>query len=192
MTASRRLAGFMAAVVAAVLAGCGGSGLATIGGTVTGLSTGTAVTLQINGGETLVIGSDGNFKFQNELNGDKTYDIVIVTQPLNGACAVTNGSGHVDRNGSDVNNITVLCVPAFSVGGTIAGLAANTSVTLNNGTDQTTFSSNGAFNFPTQLPTGAGYNVTVTTQPTSHTCTVSQGAGTVQTSNVANIFVICT
>ena len=62
---------------------------------------------------------------------------------------------------------------------TIAGLPANTSVTLNDGTDETTFSSNGAFNFPTQLPTGAGYNVTVTAQPTGHTCTVSQGAGSV-------------
>jgi hypothetical protein len=175
----------------AVLAGCGGAGLATMSGTVTGLTQGTAVTLQINGAETLVVGSNGAFQFRDQLNANKTYDVVIVGQPLNGNCTVGNGSGHVDSNGKDVNNITVVCVPAVSVGGTIIGLPAGLSVTLNDGIDTTAFSANGAFAFPTQLPSGTGYNVTVTTQPTGHTCIVANPSGTVGAVDVTNVVVSC-
>ncbi|HEX5634761.1 MAG TPA: hypothetical protein VFX50_16070, partial [Gemmatimonadales bacterium] len=54
---------------AAVLAGCGGGGgVTTVGGTVSGLPAGTAVTLQLNGDESLVLGADGGFRFDTELD----------------------------------------------------------------------------------------------------------------------------
>ena len=180
-----------AMAVAAALAACGGGGLTTVGGTVAGLPAGTAVTLQINGRETLLVGSNGNFQFHDELNADQNYDVRVTGQPARASCTVGNGSGHIDRNASRVSDVSVLCVAAFNVGGNIVGLPASTTVTLSNGTDTATFSANGAFAFPTQLPTGASYTVTVAVQPVGHTCTVGNAVGTVPAIDVTSIVVSC-
>jgi hypothetical protein len=97
-----------------------------------------------------------------------------------------------------VNATTYVCNGAssgttfFTISGTLSGLAAATSVTLlDNGTDQITLGANGSFTFPTPLATGASYTVTVLTQPTSGTCTVGNGTGTVGTSGVSSVTVSC-
>ncbi len=52
---------------------------------------------------------------------------------------------------------------AFTVGGTLTGLPAGDTVTLqDNGGDDLTLSTNGTFTFPTALPNGQTYSVTVT------------------------------
>ncbi len=52
--------------------------------------------------------------------------------------------------------------PAFTVGGTLTGLPAGDTVTLqDNGSDNLTLSTNGTFTFPTALPDGHAYSVTV-------------------------------
>jgi hypothetical protein len=98
-----------------------------------------------------------------------------------------------------INATTYVCngasasTTSFTISGTLSGLATSTSVTLvDNATDQITLSTNGPFTFPTPLATGATYAVTVLSQPTSGTCSVSNGSGTVSTSNVTNIAVNCT
>ncbi len=51
---------------------------------------------------------------------------------------------------------------AFTVGGTLTGLPAGDTVTLqDNGADNLTLSTNGTFTFPTALPDGQSYSVTV-------------------------------
>ncbi len=62
---------------------------------------------------------------------------------------------------------------------------------LDNGTDSLTVTANGAFTFKTALATGATYSVTVGTQPTGETCTVTNGSGTVGSANVTNVAVAC-
>ena len=62
---------------------------------------------------------------------------------------------------------------------------------LDNGTDSLTVTANGTFTFKTALASGATYSVTVGTQPTGETCTVTNGSGTVGTSNVTNVAVAC-
>jgi len=83
-----------------------------------------------------------------------------------------------------------------TIGGTVSGLAGGTSVTLlNNGTDSLTINANGNFTFANTLSAGAAYNVTVSTQPISQTCTVTNGAGSISnfnSSNVTNVAVNCT
>ena len=81
-------------------------------------------------------------------------------------------------------------IPLFSIGGTISGLSG-TVVLQNNGTDNLSRSSNGAFTFPTELTSGSNYNVTVLTQPASQTCTINNGSGTTGSSNITNVVVTC-
>ena len=79
----------------------------------------------------------------------------------------------------------------YSIGGTVTGLSG-TVVLQNNGGDDLSVSSSGPFTFSTPLADGATYNVTVKTNPSGQTCTVSGGSGTVASANVTNIAVACT
>jgi hypothetical protein len=82
-----------------------------------------------------------------------------------------------------------------TIGGAVAGLSGGTSVVLfDNGADALTVSANGSFSFPTQIQAGSTYDVTVSTQPSGETCSVTSGLGTVgaTTGNVTGILVNCT
>lgn len=73
---------------------------------------------------------------------------------------------------------------AFAVRGVLSGLAEDKSVVLrNNGGGDLTVSANGVFNFTGTLAQEAPYEVTVQTQPAGQSCTVSNGTGTVGTSD---------
>ncbi len=95
---------------------------------------------------------------------------------------------------ANVTTVAVACAAAktFTIGGTVSGLNTGTSVTLlDNGADSLTVTANGTFTFKTALASGAAYSVTVGTQPTGETCTVTNGSGTVGTANVTNVAVAC-
>jgi hypothetical protein len=84
---------------------------------------------------------------------------------------------------------------AYTVGGTLTGLPAGDTVTLqDNGSDNLTLSTNGTFTFPTALPNGYAYSVTVsgTSGGTPTTCTLTNGSGTISGANVTNVAVQCT
>jgi hypothetical protein len=164
----------------------------TIGGTVSGLNTGTSVTLLDNGGDALTVTANGAFTFKTALASGKTYSVTVGTQPTGETCTVTNGSGTVGS--ANVTNVAVACktTPTFTIGGTVSGLNTGTSVTLlDNGADALTVTANGTFTFKTALASGAAYSVTVGTPPTGETCTVTNGSGTVGSANVTNVAVAC-
>jgi hypothetical protein len=78
-----------------------------------------------------------------------------------------------------------------SIGGTLTGMAGGTSVVLqDNGADNLQLSSNGAFTFPTAIPQGSTYAVTVLTEPIAQACSVSGGTGTAN-ANVTTVAVNC-
>lgn len=80
----------------------------------------------------------------------------------------------------------------YTVGGTLTGLASGASVSLlDNGGDALAVSASGSFTFKTALASGAAYAVTVGTQPTGQTCTVTGGSGTVASANVTAVTVSC-
>lgn len=78
----------------------------TIGGTVTGLPIGEAVTLRNNGGDDLTVMADGPFTFATGTTG---YAVTVFIQPMTVRCAVTNGSGTATAN---VTNVAVVCAPS--------------------------------------------------------------------------------
>jgi predicted RNA-binding protein with TRAM domain len=157
------------------------------GGTVAGLL-GT-VLLQNNGSDSLVIAGNGAFTFTTPVAQGGTYSVTVQTQPATQTCTIANGAGTM--GGANVTNIAVTCsTNAYTAGGTVSGLSG--TVTLqNNGANNTPLSSNGSFTFSTPIAEGSTYNVTVLTQPAAQTCTVTNGSGTMGSSNVTNVSANC-
>jgi 6-phosphogluconolactonase (cycloisomerase 2 family) len=187
------------------LCACGGSGGSpptpppvvtthTIGGTVNGL-VGSGLVLQNNGGNNLAIAASGSFVFNAPLANGTSYNVAVLTQPTSPSqtCTVTNGAAVL--TGSNVTNIVVSCADnAFAVGGTVAGLTGTGLVLQNNGGNDLTVATNGTFTFSNAVQNGAGFNVSVRTQPTStptQTCSVANGTGTIASATVTNIVVDC-
>src|SRR5262249_59187248 len=79
----------------------------------------------------------------------------------------------------------------YTVGGSVSGLSG-TVVLQDNGGDNLTVTANGSFTFATALAPGAAYNVTVKTNPTGQSCSVSNGTGTIASANVTSVAVACT
>ena len=81
---------------------------------------------------------------------------------------------------------------AYTVSGTVAGLAAGESVSVqDNGQDTLALSANGAFSFPVNMDTGAAYAITVQSHTPGIACSVANGSGTVGSSNVTGIGISC-
>lgn len=81
---------------------------------------------------------------------------------------------------------------SFTVSGTVAGLAAGQQVTvLNNAKDAQTVVTNSSFHFDAPVAQNASYAVTIGTQPTHQTCTVSNATGAGMVANVNNVVVSC-
>ncbi|HMK86284.1 MAG TPA: hypothetical protein VK437_10035, partial [Steroidobacteraceae bacterium] len=203
-------AALSAAVAAAAglsLAGCGARVVAsfntetavvtfTVGGSVSGLS-GSGLTLQNNGGDTLAIGANGAFTFPTTLITGNSYNVSVLTQPSapNQTCAVTHGSGIV--SGGNITGIQVVCAdkdsPLDTIGGFASGVLGSGLVLQDNGGDELVVPSTGSFTFATALPAGMPYNVTVLSPPINpyQNCVVAAGSGTTGGDNVTNVSVSC-
>jgi hypothetical protein len=158
----------------------------TIGGSVSGLE-GTGLQLLNNGGDALSIQSNGSFTFATALPSGATYNVTIGAQPTGPTqeCVVTNGQGTVGTG--NVTSVQVACTTApteFMVNVSVTGLTGSGLVLQNNGGNDLTIASDGVFAFSASVSTGSPYNVTVQTQPTGQTCSVTDGAGTVASANV--------
>ena len=83
---------------------------------------------------------------------------------------------------------------AYTVGGTVSGLAPGASITLyDKQTGETlALGSDGSFAFTTAQASGTNYAVTVSAPPTGQSCAVTDGLGVVGASNVTTIAVTCT
>lgn len=81
---------------------------------------------------------------------------------------------------------------AFSVGGTVSGLAGGSLILINNETDALSISANGRFRFSQASSSGEGvYSVLLATQPPGQVCTVANGSGVIANANVTDITVTC-
>jgi hypothetical protein len=78
----------------------------TIGGTLSGLSSGTVV-LQDNGADNLSRTANGSFTFATPITAGGSYTVTVKTQPASQFCSVTNGGGIANAN---ITNVQVSCV----------------------------------------------------------------------------------
>jgi hypothetical protein len=184
------------------LSACGGGGsTTTVGGTVSGLPAldGDSIELLNNGGDKITISSDRDFTFPGLLRNGDDYDVTVTKQPVGETCTVSKGSGRINHLSDAVDDVAVTCVATSSVGGTITGLAASTSITLldtyTGGTQTYDVTANGWFAFPGLVPlAGKAYDVSVKTQPTGQTCTINSGAhgtGTTTAGVMVTVQVVC-
>lgn len=192
-------------IVAVAIAACGGSLNAKIGGNVTGLAGGTSVGLLNNGADAITVSANGNFTFSQTVSSNGAYLVTVNSQPTSETCTVQNGSGTVNSRGNDVTNVQVNCVTGSTttsaVSASVSGLASGaTVVLLDNGVDAlsvtgtATTAAGGTITklFSTPLTIGSNYSVTVGTQPTGHTCTVTNGTGRIPTTgSAASAIVTC-
>jgi hypothetical protein len=191
ISAVRRSAFLVFAILLAALSACdwnSSSSQSSIAGTVSGLAP--------NG--TLVI-ADGTSKVSVHTNGSfslsigsaTSYKITVATQPTGQTCTVSNGQGSTAN--SYVSDVSVLCAnDTYEIGGTASGLPAGQQVILkNSGTDALTLSANGAFVFTTPVHFDGSYLVTVGTQPSQATCSVTNGSGAGVTAAISNANVVC-
>jgi hypothetical protein len=165
----------------------------SVGGNLSGL-TGTGLALQNNGGDTLPVAAAATaFTFATELEVGFSYVVTVSTEPTGQTCTVSNGSGTISD--ADVTDVAVTCTdnpePLYTINGTASGLGPNSVTLQNNLTDDLMVSANGGFVFDTALPDGSPYDVTVLTQPTGQTCDVTNGFGTISSTDVLGVDVDC-
>ncbi|MDR3481306.1 MAG: hypothetical protein P4L91_11420 [Burkholderiaceae bacterium] len=192
----------LACAVSFLLASCGGKTVTeTIGGRISGLSSGTTLPLilQNNSGDNFTANGNETFTFATPIDVGSTYDVTVYQQPTGETCVVENPTGTVEQSIGNVDSVVVICTPALSaaneVFGTVTGLASGSSITLSiNGIDPIVVygASSGnavSFNF-LPLATGTEYSVEVSSKPTGVTCTLSNNAGTIPTTTA--VVVSCT
>src|SRR5262245_28817887 len=112
---------------------------------------------------------------------------------LAAALAALAGCGGDDSSGAQPPTPPQQSPPppvTVTIGGTVSGLTG-TLVLRDNGGDDRTVASDGAFTFSTSLGTGVAYAVSVATQPANQTCSVTNGTGTTGATNITNVTVSC-
>lgn len=160
-----------------------------VGGTVTGLTSGT-ITLRNKGIDDLVVSADGPFTFPAKVPSGSPYSVTISDTTGAAKCSVSAGSGTVGDG--DVKGVLINCSAdkAF-LGGSVTSVLG--TVTLQAGAGVVTVSSSGPFVFPTTYPIGSNYNVLVSKQPANQTCSVvAGGSGTISPTSGSAVKVTCT
>lgn len=115
--------------------------------------------------------------------------VLVVVAPL-----AVAGCAHDSINGASTMPTTQPTSAADElhvVRGAVQGLDAVGLVLENNGRDDIALSKDGIFVFARPLASRAAYAVTVAQQPNGETCMVHGGTGVIDSSDVADISVLC-
>ena len=166
-----------------------------IGGTVTGLVTGSRLLLRNNDGDDLEIKANGEFGFATELLDAKRYAVTVLAQPQapDQICSIKGESGILE--GKDVSSVSITCVlKTYNIGGTVFGLPDGGKIVLRNNQDDTlTITGNGPFVFNNALDDGSRYAVEVyqPLQKPNWTCDVKNASKTLAGADVGDIEIDC-
>ncbi|HET8898225.1 MAG TPA: hypothetical protein VFN09_05565, partial [Rhodanobacteraceae bacterium] len=98
--------------VSNIVVNCGAATTHRIGGTVSGLATGQAVVLQLNGGGDLTLTANGSYHFASQLEAGASFVVTVRSQPEGQLCTLSNASGTMAA--TDVDNVQVDCAPLLA------------------------------------------------------------------------------
>lgn len=194
-------------LAAVALSSCGGASTPpavvsyyTIGGTfvVGGGKVAPAANLVLRnnrGDDLIVVAGATNFTFATKIASGTAYDVTVYTQPTSQFCTVSSGVGTASAN---VTSVSLSCIPAYTIGGTITGLTGTGLIMHLNGGGSigenlsipalaTTFT------FKTLLSGTGFYAVTELSRPKgpSQECTLTGNSGFMTGANYSGIAVTC-
>lgn len=189
------------AVLALVLAGCGGKSEFTITGTfydASGFVTGVKNPgLELANGDDVIaipVGATA-FSFPRTVEYGDNFNVVVKTQPQHMTCSPVNTSGTAGRTESVT--IPITCSQnTYSVLVAVKGLAAAGATTdaklqlINGSSVVEILSTAPSANFGS-IPVGSAYGITIFQQPTGQTCTITNGSGVMGDANRADAVVDC-
>src|SRR5690606_10921205 len=146
-------------------------------------------------------GANGNgsvtFTYGDGITDGSNWSIEVLTPPAGQTCNVTNGSGTITAN---VTNVAITCSDivvaptTFSIEGTLSGATGTVQwVTRVDGELFDNGSSiNGAITFTPQggMASGSNWSVVVAVPPAGQTCNVTNGSGTLST-DIVNVSIAC-
>lgn len=81
-----------------------------IGGTVTGIASGSQIVLKNNGADALTLSADGQFSFKQRTAEGSSYSVSLSSVPSAQACTIVFSGGAVSK--ADVTSVRVICGPA--------------------------------------------------------------------------------
>ena len=167
-----------------------------VGGTVSGLAKGNAVTLDMNGGdELLIVNGNGSYQFVNDLVDQSTFIVTVANNPTspNQSCNIINDTGVI--MGGDEMDVNVSCVTnTYYIGGTVSGMLDGNWMRLaNNGTDDLAIIADGVFVFQTPLEDETSFDVSIINQPVNpiQPCQVFNGSALLAGDDVDKVLVEC-
>ena len=167
-----------------------------VGGSITGL-VGAGLVLQDNRGDDLrlPVGA-ASFSFATPVQKGARYSVTVRTQPSAPpqTCTVAPATASGTVGDGPVTTVNVACTTRlFAVGGTVSGLLGGGLVLRNDGGDDLSALADGGFAFPTGLPGGSSYSVSIARQPSSpsQTCTVSASSGVLVDGDVTDVAIDC-
>ncbi|MCB1178671.1 MAG: hypothetical protein KDK36_13885 [Leptospiraceae bacterium] len=91
-------------------------GLYTLGGNVSSLN--GSLILNLNNSESLTISQNGIFQFSTTFPSGNSYSISVTTQPQGMYCYISNGSGTITSN---ITNVSINCISGNSNGTLVGG-----------------------------------------------------------------------
>ena len=103
---------------------------------------------------------------------------------------VINSTLSYDFNSKTYEVVVTRLASSYSVGGSVSGLDGTLTL-QNNGADDLVLDADGSFAFALAVADGDDYNVTVSVQPATQTCSVNNALGVVIGARVDNIDVQC-
>lgn len=153
----------------------------TLSASVSGLTTGTLI-VQDNLGDQLQFNSDGTQLFGQSYTGGESYTVTIASQPIGETCAPTSTTGTITAN----TTVAFTCtLGTYTISANVTGLTSGQTLVLQDSqSDSLTFSSNTNQTFAKSYTSGATYSVSVLTQPSGETCTLSGNSSGTITSNI--------
>jgi hypothetical protein len=187
----------LALLCALMMTACGGGdGSLQLTVSVSGVSKDGLVLTNTSTGEDLAIPAGTSLiAFTRLAATDEQFNITLKSTPPNATCQLAGNTGKASVY--TYNTIQVVCTnDPYTLGGVVYGLTGS-GLILNNGADTVAVSPNGgadvAYTFPTKVPNGLLFGVTVLSQPAGQTCTVdpSKAVGTMPAYDALQLYVTC-
>jgi hypothetical protein len=152
----------------------------TISVAVTGL-TGTLV-VQDDKADTLSFTTNSTQTFATSYTSGASYTVSVKTQPVGQTCTLGSTATGIITANTTVTATCTTTVQNFTLSVAVTGLTG-TLVVQDSKSDTLTFTSNNTQGFATQYASGSTYTVSVQTQPSGQTCTLSSNANGTITAN---------